>query len=73
MDIELKKNCPKKWKYIVETHNERKNLPVPTFVKEKVKKIAISILITKDPSRTSGFLDSAGSFSHVDSRSKIKL
>ena len=61
INIELKNNCSnKKWKILIQTYNERKKLPVPIFVQERVKKIAISILITKDPDVHSGFLDSAG-------------
>jgi len=59
--LQLADECnSEKWAIMVQPRNVRKNLPKPIFVKERVKKVAISILITSDPGEHSGFLDSAG-------------
>jgi len=61
--VELMEACEHShWGIASSVSNRRKDLPKPNFVKERVKKVAISTLIMKDPvnPESSGFLDSAG-------------
>jgi len=54
----LTKDCSNvQWRLKPWPDNERKLLPKPLFVKKRVKKVAISIVLTKEPKKGTKYFD----------------